>query len=156
MARPIRARPRPTAPPAGSPSEALAPDLEASVGSLRELLELIRLLDERGFLRFSTDLLREEDRVVEVITDRFHPGDVRRAMKNLEVLVRTFQNLDPTTLSAIAQSVPSAFQEAQKAQGDRTIGLFEIMTTLRDPEVNRGVRMVLGFLRGIGRESGGR
>jgi uncharacterized protein YjgD (DUF1641 family) len=153
MARPIRARTK--APPrrAESPSESLAPDLAASVDSLRDLLELIRLLDERGFLRFSTDLLREEDRVVGVVTERFHPGEVRRAVRNLEVLVRTFSELEPATLTALAQSVPSALEEARKAQGDRTIGLFEIMNTLREPEVNRGVRMVLGFLRGIGRKS---
>jgi uncharacterized protein YjgD (DUF1641 family) len=125
------------------------------VDSLRELLELIRLLDERGFLRFSTDLLRAEDRVLEVVTERFHPGEVRRAMRNLEVLARTFRDLDPAILANLARSVPGALKEAQKAQGDRTIGLFEVMSTLRDPEVNRGVRMVLGFLRGIGRESRG-
>jgi uncharacterized protein YjgD (DUF1641 family) len=155
MARPIRARP--SSPPRlrESPSEALAPDLASSLDSLRGLLELVRLLDERGLLRFSTDLLREEDRVVKVVTERFPPGEVRGALRNLEVLVRTFADLDPATLDVLSRSVPGALKEAERAQADRTMGLLEIMTTLRDPEVNRGVRMVLGFLRGIGRERRG-
>jgi len=154
MARPIRARPSPARQLAETPSEVLAPDLRSSVDSLRMVLELIRLLDERGFLRFSTDLLREEDRVVEVLTERLPPGGVRRAMRNLEVLVGTFRELDPATLGVLARSIPGALKEAEKAGAGRSIGLLEIMNTLRDPEVNRGVRMVLGFLRGIGRESG--
>jgi uncharacterized protein YjgD (DUF1641 family) len=153
MSRPIRAGPRSTATLAEAPSAALAPDLGASVASLRELLELLRLLDERGFLRFSADLLREEDRVVELVTERFRPGEIRRALRNLDVMVRTFRDLDPATLRTLAESLRGALREAQRAQADRAIGLFEILSTLRDPEVNRGVRMVLGFLRGIGRDS---
>jgi uncharacterized protein YjgD (DUF1641 family) len=151
MSRPIRARPLPSEPSAGMVTEVLAPELDASADALRQLLELLRLLDERGFLRFSTDLLREEDRVVEVLSERFRPGDLRRAVGNLEVLVRTFRDVDPATLGAIARAVPSALVEAHRAESDPAMGLFEMVSTLRDPDVNRGVRMVLGFLRGVGR-----
>ncbi len=151
MACPISTRP------ARSPpiewSEALAPELAESAAAIRELLELVRLLDERGVLRFSSDLLREEDRVVAVLTDRLSAGDVRRAIRNLEVLVKTFRDLDPGTLGALARGMPAALSEAHRAERDRPMGIFEIVSTLRDPEVNRGVRMVLGFLRGIGRDA---
>jgi uncharacterized protein YjgD (DUF1641 family) len=154
MARPIRTRPVPDGGP-DSLAAALGPELEESAASIRELLELIRLLDERGFLRFSTDLLREEDRVVEVLSKRVHPGDLRRAVANLEVLVRTFREIDPTALAGLAQAVPSALVEAHRAESDAPMGLFEMLSVLREPEVNRGVRMVLGFLRGVGRSSRG-
>jgi uncharacterized protein YjgD (DUF1641 family) len=150
MARPIRARPS-VSEEEVPVTEALSPELASTRESLRELLELIRLLDERGFLRFATDLLREEDRVVEAVSQRFRPEEVRRAVRNFEVLYRTFQDLDPETLGALARDVPTALAEAHRAEGDRPIGIFEVVNTLRDPEVNRGARMVLGFLRGIGR-----
>ncbi len=151
MARPISARPSRGGSTAWN--EALAPELAASAEAIRQLLELVRLLDERGVLRFSSDLLREEDRVVAVLTDRLSARDVRRAVRNLEVLVKTFRDLDPGTLGALARGVPTALTEAHRAERDRPMGIFEIVSTLRDPEVNRGVRMVLGFLRGIGRNA---
>jgi uncharacterized protein YjgD (DUF1641 family) len=151
MARPIRTRPAAADVSVDTVAETLAPDLEASAESIRDLLELIRLLDERGFLRFSADLLREEDRVVEVLSERFRPEDLRRAVANLEVLVRTFRDIDPTTLGAIARAVPAALVESHRAESDAPMGLFEMLSVLREPEVNRGVRMVLGFLRGVGR-----
>jgi|GEM_PF-3097165 len=150
MARPIRVRPTRSSE-EEAVTETLAPELAASSESLRALLELLQLLDERGILRFTTDLLREEERVLEVVSERFRPEDLRRAVRNLEVLLRTFRDLDPGTLGALAHDVPAALEEAHRAERDRPIGIFEIVSTLRDPEVNRGVRMVLGFLRGIGR-----
>lgn len=155
MAKPLRIRP--AAAEAAEPlplSEALAPELGASLESIRELLELIRLLDERGFLRFSTDLLRSEDEVVKVLAERFPPGELRRAVRNLEVVVRTFRDLDPATIGSLARGLPSAFDEARRAESDAPIGLLDVLSSLRDPEVNRGVRMLLGFLRGFGRSAG--
>jgi uncharacterized protein YjgD (DUF1641 family) len=155
VARPIRARPSPSEAPSGALTEALVPDLEASSEAIRQLLELIRALDERGILRFSTDLLREEDRVIEVLSERFRPEDLRRAVANLEVLVRVFRDIDPAALGGIARALPSALTEARRAESDPAMGLFEMVSVLRDPDVNRGVRMVLGFLRGVGRSSQG-
>jgi uncharacterized protein YjgD (DUF1641 family) len=155
MARPIRNRPPPEEASSDAVTDLLAPDLEASAESLRQLLELVRLLDERGLLRFSTDLLREEDRVIEVLSERFRPEDLRRAVANLEVVVRTFRDIDPRTLGEIARAVPAALVEAHRAESDAPMGLFEMLSVLREPDVNRGVRMVLGFLRGVGRATSG-
>ncbi len=155
MARPIRSRPTPSSP--GGPAalaETLGPELDASAASIRDLLELVRLLEERGVLRFSADVLRSEDRLVAVLTDRLDPVSIRRAVQNLEVLVRTFERLDPTTLAALTGGLPAALEEAHRAEGAPPMGLLEIATAVRDPEVNRGVRMVLGLLRGIGRRAG--
>jgi uncharacterized protein YjgD (DUF1641 family) len=144
---------RPSTGPAESTLADLAGELEASRESIREMLELIRLLDERGLLRFSTDLLREEDRVLEVVASRFPPAEVRRAVRNLEVLVQTLRDVDPSTLQALARGIPAGLDEARRAEPDRTIGILAILSALKDPEVNRGVRMILGFLKGVGRAS---
>ncbi len=154
MARPIRARPTVPSGAGTTPGvDAIASDLGASAESIRELLALVRLLEERGVLRFSSDLLRSQDRVIEVLTDRIDPATLGRSLRNLEVLLHAFERLDPATLAALAGGVPAALEEARRAEADRPMGLLEIATTLRDPEVNRGVRMMLGFLRGIGRSA---
>jgi uncharacterized protein YjgD (DUF1641 family) len=150
MARAIRQRPPARTEERGTPTELLANDLEGSVESLRSFLELLRLLDERGLLRFSTGLLKEEEHVISVLTERLEPGEVRATLRNVEVLVRAFRDVDPETLRGLASGVPRALEEAHRAQEDRPVGWLEVMSTLRDPDVNRGVRMVLGFLRGIG------
>ncbi len=155
MARPIRARPAPSGASLGTLNDALGPELGASVEPLRELLSLVRLLGERGILRFSADLLREEDRVIEVVSERFRPEELRRAVANLEVVVRAFRDLDPDALGRFARGVPPGLLEAQRSEASAPLGVFEMLSVLQEPDVNRGVRMVLGFLRGVGRSADG-
>jgi uncharacterized protein YjgD (DUF1641 family) len=147
VARPIRHRPEPAP---AAPTELIGAELVESREALRGFLELLRLLDERGWLRFSTDLLKEEEHVLSVLTERVGPGEVRRTLRNVEVLVEAFRDVDPATLKALAAGVPRALDQAHRAQADRPVGWLEVASALRDPDVNRGVRMVLGFLRGIG------
>ena len=132
------------------PPASLDAELAQSAEALRSLLEVIRGLDERGVLRFSADLLREEDRVVQVLTERMEPGELRRTLRNVTVLVEAFRDVDPATLRALSAGVPKALDRARAAQDEKPVGWFEVAGALRDPDVNRGVRMVLGFLRGIG------
>ena len=153
MAKPIPVRP--DAPLEVHGTEELAPEIASASEALRDLLELLRLLEDRGILRFGADLLREEDRVLDVVTTRIPAGDLRRAARNLEVLVKTFRDLDPITLAALARGVPRALDESHRAERSQPMGFLEIARALRDPDVNRGVRMVLGFLRGIGARSPG-
>jgi uncharacterized protein YjgD (DUF1641 family) len=154
MAKPIRALPSPTEDEGtASLSEALASELNSAGGSLRELLELVRLLDERGWLRFASDLLRAEDRVVAVVTDRVDPADIKRVAQNLELMYRTLRSVDPKLFAEFMNGVPGGVKEARRARSDSTLGFLEIVGALRDPEVNLGVRMMLGFLRGIGQSA---
>ncbi len=154
MARPIRSRPPASATSPVAASGAFGTDLVASADSLRAFLALLRLLDEKGFLRFGSDLLREEDRVVEVLTQRLPASDVRGAMRAATALAAAFRDVDPAALASWTARVPRALAEAERAAAGPPIGPIEVLAALNDPDVNRGVRMTLGFLRGAGRSPG--
>ncbi len=116
-------------------------------------LALVRALDERGLLRFATDVVTEEERVVAVVTDRLPPDAVRSALENARAVLAGLRDLDPETLTLLSAAIPRGLREAREAEHGRPIGWLELATTLRDPDVNRGLRMLLGFLRGVGRAS---
>lgn len=152
MARPIRTRPiahveaTPTAPPTR-----LSRELEDSAGSLAALLDLVRLLDERGVLRLGSDLLRQQDRVVEVFTERLDPTEVRALLRAARSLADVVRKVDARTLESLAGRIPAALREGERSLKDAPVGPFDVIAALGDPDVNRGVRMLLGFLRGLGR-----
>ncbi len=155
MARPIRSRPAASeTSTAVGLSEELGPDLAASADSLRALLALLRLLDEKGLLRLGHDLLREEDRVVEVLTQRLPASDVRGAMRAATALAAALRDVDSATLAAWTARVPRALAEAERAASGPPVGPVEVLAALNDPDFNRGVRLTLGFLRGAGRSPG--
>lgn len=150
MPRPIHARPGATA--GARPPEPLAPlpaDLATSEEALRDFLALLRALAEGGYLRFANDLVRSEDRVVQVIADRVDPAVVRRAVGGLRVLA-SLGEVDRDLAEEFSRRLSPALAEALKAEATPPVGVTEILRALNDPEVNRGVRMMLGFLRGLG------
>lgn len=149
MARAIRHRPTAEVTAVAVPATTATPD--ASADPLASLAEVVRLLDERGFLRFAEDLLREEERVVEVLVDRVPPQDVRAAWKAITVLIATLRKVEPATVERLSGSVAESIEEAERSARTPMVGFFDILATLNDPDVNRGVRMLLGALRGLGR-----
>ncbi len=151
MARPIRNRPNARRVPAELSRDDLVREIERSGTALVAALALVRALDEHGLLRLATDVVTEEDRVLAVLTERVPADTVRRAGENLRALLSGLRDLDPDTVAVLAAALPRGLREARKAERDRAIGWLELATTLRDPDVNRGLRMLLGFLRGVGR-----
>ena len=152
MARAIRNPPTP-APNDEAPlaARALAPDLADATGAVRELLALLRGLEEKGYLRFANDLLGSEDRVVKVLTERIDPGELRRGIEGLRTLLAMLGEVDRELVGRFSPRLGPALAEARRAEGGPPVGFLEVVNALNDPEVNRGVRMGLGFLRGIGR-----
>ncbi len=131
-------------------------EIERSSAAIVATLALVRTLDEHGLLRLANDLVAEEDRVLRVLTDHVPAAEVRRAVENVKVVVAAFRDLDPETLALLSAAIPRGLREARRAEHDRPVGWWDLAAQLRDPEVNRGLRMMLGFLRGVGRGSEGR
>lgn len=156
MARAIRARPQPSEGVAarGEPIPSLAPDLGDSASAIAGLLELLRLLEERGFLRWGSDLLRSEERIVSVLTEQVDPKELRALAKAPQVLGSALAGIDRATAAWLGERLPTALAEAQDAGSGPPMGAIELVRALEDPEVNRGARMVIGFLRGLGRGPG--
>lgn len=152
MARAIRNTPE--APPGPAPDEATGPlgvELGGSADALRAFLELLRGLEEGGYLRFATDLLRSEDRVVKVLTERVDPEEVRRTVQGLRTLHATIGSLDPGLVARVSERLTPGLEEAFRAERGPAVSFLDVVSALNDPEVNRGIRLLLGFLRGVGR-----
>ncbi len=152
MARAIRSTAEPSPEPA--PDEAPGPlgvELGGSTEAVRAFLELLRGLEEGGYLRFVNDLLRSEDRVVKVLTERVNPEEVRRTVQGLRTLHATIGSLDPGLVARVSERITPGLEEAFRAEGSPPVSFLDVVSALNDPEVNRGIRLLLGFLRGVGR-----
>ena len=133
------------------PAPNLSSELAEATEAVRAFLELLRGLEERGYLRFANDFLRSEDRIVQVLTERIDPAELRRTVQGLRTLLSSFGEVDRDLVGQLSKRLSPALGEAMKAEEGPPVGFLEVVNALNDPEVNRGVRMVLGFLRGIGR-----
>lgn len=155
MARPIRTHPTPGS---GTRTEIATPppsiERVAPVDAVRDFLEVLQALEERGYLRFASDLVRSEDQVVQVLTERVDPARLRKATHGLSTALSVLGELDRSAVEDLAPRLAPALEEAVRAESGPALGPLELLQALNEPDVNRGLRMLLGFLRGFGRGPG--
>lgn len=130
---------------------ALADNKEA----ILETVDLIRHLHERGTLEFLNGLFSQGDEVFSIIVDELNQPNNSRVLENFVGLAGILGSIDVEQLKVMANQMNNGLREAaatEEAGDDGPRNIFQLMKALKDPEINRSVSMLLGFLKGMGKE----
>jgi uncharacterized protein YjgD (DUF1641 family) len=114
-------------------------------GASHQLSVKLHELEERGAVGFA----REAVKVGERIATSFNGEDVRLLGENVVHILQTVRNLTQPEVLQIADRAAVAVQESE-AQPAKRLGLWK---ALRDPEIRRGMNLMLTVLREMGHES---
>jgi uncharacterized protein YjgD (DUF1641 family) len=136
------------------PIESLGEELSKDRDSLAHFLDLLRLLDERGLLRLASDFAATNEELIRLGVDWLSRPETQRAVKNLRVLVRALERIDPDRLERVVREIGHAVDQGSKVgpSGPR-IGAFALLRQLGDPDTNRGLRVLLAALKDFGAET---
>lgn len=104
-------------------------------------------LDRKGAVEFVV----EGARMAEIAATSFTAEDVRLLGENIVTILRTVRSLTQPEVMQIADRVAGALHDAEtrKAAAERRGGLFR---ALRDPDVRRGMTVMISVLRELGHE----
>jgi uncharacterized protein YjgD (DUF1641 family) len=108
-------------------------------------------MDEHEILPFLRGLVERSDHLALELSDWITEPENERVLRNLAALYRILREMNPKDLQRIGDGVQRGLVLAREAM-DRgeMIGLLSLRRTLRNPDVNRGLRAFLGFLQGLG------
>lgn len=120
-----------------------------------ETVELLQGLHERGILSFLNSLLANGDHVLAIMVKELNKPQNTRLLQNLAQLVVMMGSIELDKLNRIVDGAQSGLKEAA-AQSDDDLSLLGLWRAMRDPEVQRALSILLGALKGIGREEGRR
>lgn len=112
----------------------------ASIAINRKLHDL----EQKGVLGFVT----EASKMGEVIASSFSQEDVRLLGENVVSILRTVRNLTQPEVLEVADRAAVALKDTE-AQPAKKVSLFKAM---RDPEIRRGMGLMLSVLREMGQE----
>lgn len=115
-------------------------------GASHALSRKLDELDQRGALAFA----REGLAVIERVATSFDEDDVRLLGDNVVSILQTVRNLTQPEVMAVADRAALALKETGDPP-DRKLGLLRAM---RDPEVRRGMALLLTVLRELGAQRG--
>ncbi len=114
-------------------------------GASHALSRKLHELDQRGALAFA----RESLAVMERVATSFDEEDVRLLGENVVTILQTVRNLTQPEVMAVADRAALALKET----GDRPDRKLGLLRAMRDPEVRRGMALLLTVLRELGAQS---
>jgi uncharacterized protein YjgD (DUF1641 family) len=114
-------------------------------GASHQISTKLHELEQRGALGFA----REAVKVGERIATSFNEEDVRLLGDNVVHILQTVRNLTQPEVLEIADRAAVAVQESE-AHPAKKLSLWKAM---RDPEIRRGMNLMLTVLREMGHEA---
>jgi len=100
-------------------------------------------LEEDGILAFGGEVVQ----VGRTVATSFTPADVRLLGQNAVSILETVRNLTQPEVLGVADKAAGALS---RPAPDRPAGTLKLMKAMRDPEVRRGMTILLSVLKELG------
>ena len=118
-----------------------------------EAIELVQGLHDRGILPLLNSLVAEGDKVLAIAVKELNRPQNARILENFVQLALLVGSLDLERLKPMLDSVNAGLQEAATGRAsENRESLMSLFKTLRDPDVQRALSVLISFLKGMGRE----
>ena len=124
--------------PPRDPREALYRRLEEAPQEHAEALlaayDVLQGLHDRGALELIKGALGSSDKVLQILVDAGNTPEVIRGIRNLMILAKIFEGIDPELLEGLERAAPEGLAAAKKAE---PLGFLELMKKLFSRETRR-------------------
>lgn len=138
-----------------APAELEAQSLQQIVGAVAQnkdailsFVSIVGELHDSGVLAVVEGLLKNRQQVGVIGITQMNKSGAQRIIKNAVTAAQFMAQLDPVKLKQVLGAVAHGLEEARPS--DKKVGLWGMVNTLREPEVNASVSMLVNFLRGMG------
>jgi uncharacterized protein YjgD (DUF1641 family) len=119
--------------------------------ALQETLKIIQLLHESGVLEVIGALIQAREKVVEIGVSQLSKPTMTRGVNNVMSAVGMLGELEPEMIKKVFEGIVNGVQHStEKVNANEKTGLFDLMKAYKDPDVNRALTIMLGFLKGMG------
>ncbi len=112
-------------------------------GALHIAQNQMSKLEDEGILAFAGEAVQ----VGRTVATSFTPEDVRMLGDNVVSILETVRNLTQKDVLSVADRAAGALN---RPVADKPAGTLKLIREMRDPEVRRGLAMLLGVLREMG------
>ncbi|TKD70950.1 DUF1641 domain-containing protein [Pseudalkalibacillus hwajinpoensis] len=122
--------------------------------ALLETLNVVGGMKERGILSLLNGLFGEGDRVLKVLVELLNVPENTAALKNLMLLVGAAGKINVQDLEPLLLKVNAGIENvAEHGEDAKKTGYLDLLRTLKDPEVNRSLTLLITFLKGMGKDT---
>jgi uncharacterized protein YjgD (DUF1641 family) len=122
--------------------------------AILESLKVMRNMHDRGVLSLLSGLFGQGDKVLDILVRAADKPETSNTLKNLLLMGGILGMINVKQLEPFLLKIDSGIARVAEA-GDtqEKTGFFDLAKSLKDPEINRAVTLLLTFLKGMGQET---
>ncbi|MDW2879261.1 MULTISPECIES: DUF1641 domain-containing protein [Bacillaceae] len=122
--------------------------------AILESLKVMRNMHDRGVLSLLSGLFGQGDKVLDILVRAADKPETSNTLKNLLLMGGTLGMINVKQLEPFLLKIDSGIARVAEA-GDtqEKTSFFDLARSLKNPEVNRAVTLLLTFLKGMGQET---
>lgn len=120
--------------------------------SLQKILEITAELDNAGVLDSVNAMVKAKDEIASIAVTQASREPMTNLINNIMNAAGLLTSINPEVTESLKDSISKGIEEAElyKGNGDK-VSIFQVMTALNDPHINRAVKYGLDFLKGMGK-----
>jgi uncharacterized protein YjgD (DUF1641 family) len=120
-------------------------------------LDIVRHMNDRGVLSLLSGLFSEGDKVLNVLVKAADKPEATNTLKNLLLMVGVLGTINVQQLEPLLLKLNSGIARVAeyKDNEDEKLGYFDIVRSLKDPEINNALSLLFEFLKGMGEDTRG-
>src|SRR5882757_3374053 len=139
--------------PPRDPREALYQRLENAPREYAEALlasyDVLQGLHDRGVLELLKGAIGSSEKLLQILVEAGNTPAVIRGIRNLSILAKIGDSIDPQLLEALEQAVPDGLAEAKKT---KPLGLWSLLKKLCSRDTRRVLVATASILESLGKK----
>lgn len=126
-------------------------DTESFTAALKSTIALLQQLYEKGLLDFLVGLLEQGNDVARAVVNMLTKSGSSAGLKTMMAAVKGLSTLDAEALATTMHGVSVGLKNLANVEIEsKSMGIFDLMRAIKDPDVNAAIRGGLAFLKGLG------
>jgi uncharacterized protein YjgD (DUF1641 family) len=122
--------------------------------AILQTLEIMNHMQEKGILSLLNGLFGQGDKVLDVAVRAMDKPENTNTMKNLLLLLGTLGMINVRQLEPFLLKIDAGIARvAEYKDTDEKTGYLDLVKSIKDPEVNRAITILMQFLKGMGQET---
>jgi uncharacterized protein YjgD (DUF1641 family) len=122
--------------------------------AILESLQVLKHMHERGAISLLKGLFGQGDKVLNILIRTADTPETANMLKNLLLMAGMLGTLNVKQIEPFILKVNSGIARvAETNDTDEKVGYFDLARSLKDPEINRSLSLLLNFLKGMGEDT---
>lgn len=129
--------------------QALLAEQEAA---MNKILNITGELNDAGLLDAVQAMVKAKDDITGIAVGQLASDPATNLIKNVLQASGLLASINPELSEKLSESVQRGLHEAELANATpQQLGLFDVLKSLKDPDINRAINFGLNFLKGMGK-----